>query len=208
MGKKIVLTAIYGVILWIVIVYNEVLLAFLDGALSIPLVMALTTFIALFPVIPYPLIGGLVGAAYGGVWGGFITWFGSTMASMIFFLFVRYAYRDFGSGLLHKYKRLDRLAQFGDRHVFWFVVFTRMIPFIPSMVVNGYVALRPVQMGTFFLASALGKIPSAVLFAMVGNALVNDWKSLFYVVGVYAVFLLVTYALYTLYQTKRRAKKA
>lgn len=55
---------------------------------------------------------------------------------------------------------------------------TRMIPIIPSMIVNIYAALSRVSSLNYAIASSIGKVPAMILFAVVGNSIVTNPQNL------------------------------
>ncbi|TWI59271.1 TVP38/TMEM64 family protein [Halalkalibacter nanhaiisediminis] len=159
----------------------------------------LATFFALFPIIPYPLIGGVLGAAYGPIIGSLVTWIGSALASIIMFSFVRYGYQDWGQKWLYRYDKLSKVTILFERNAFMTIFLTRLIPVMPSIIVNIYSALSRVTFVNYTIASSLGKVPSMILFAVVGNSIVSNPRDLLYISLFYGVFLLIVYALFRLF---------
>ncbi|CAM3498148.1 TVP38/TMEM64 family protein [Brevibacillus invocatus] len=189
MIKKIVLAVFYLGIGLLIYAYGEAILKWFQEADNISLVAFMATIMALFPVIPYPLVGGVIGAAYGPVWGGLVTWIGSTAASILMFLFVRYGYQEWGTRILNRYERIGKLTGMFERNAFLTIAFARCIPIVPSIVVNVYCALSRVSFLTYAIASALGKIPAMLLFAVVGDNLMTEPRNILLTVGIYSVFL-------------------
>src|SRR5690606_3443694 len=100
--KKLLLAVLYGVSAVVVYQSGGSILEWLRDTDRIALVMLAAVMMSLFPVIPYPVVGGIIGAAFGPVLGGFVTWFGSTAASVLMFALVRYGFREWGAKLLHE----------------------------------------------------------------------------------------------------------
>lgn len=159
----------------------------------------LATLFALFPIIPYPLIGGVLGAAYGPVIGSLITWIGSALASIIMFSFVRYGYQDWGRKWLYRYEKLSKVTLLFERNAFMTIFLTRLIPIIPSIIVNIYSALSRVSFLRYTIASSLGKVPSMILFAVVGNTIVSNPRDLLFISLFYGAFLLLVYAAFRIF---------
>lgn len=189
MNKKIALAVFYLGIGFLIYVYGEAILKWFQEADNIYLVTVMATIMALFPVIPYPLVGGVIGAAYGPVAGGLITWLGSTAASILMFLFVRYGFQEWGIRILNRYDRIGKLTSMFERNAFLTIAFARCIPIVPSIVVNVYCALSRVSFLTYAIASALGKIPAMLLFAVVGDNLMTEPRNILLTIGIYSVFL-------------------
>jgi uncharacterized membrane protein YdjX (TVP38/TMEM64 family) len=191
----------YLLIAVLMYLYGESLLQWIrQGGTEYMLVTSiLATFFALFPIIPYPIIGGVLGAAYGPVAGSLITWIGSSLASIIMFVFVRYGYQDWGKKWLYRYERLSKVTVLFERNAFMTIFLTRLIPVIPSIIVNIYSALSRVSFMRYSIASSLGKVPSMILFATVGNTLVTNPSDLLYITVFYGSFLLIVYFFFRLF---------
>lgn len=207
MGKKISIIILYIGIGILIYFYGELLLDWLKVYARDYLVLTaiVATLLSLFPIIPYPVIGGIIGAAFGPLLGAFVVWIGSSLASIIMFLFVRYGYHDWGTKILRSYQPLEKVTVLFEKNAFITIFITRLIPFIPSIIVNCYSALSKVSFAIYAIASSLGKIPSMILFAVVGNTILTNPSNLLLVLLIYSLFLVVVYIGYyfwkRLYQT-------
>jgi uncharacterized membrane protein YdjX (TVP38/TMEM64 family) len=198
MFKKLGMALVYAAIGGLVYFYGDALLVWIRSTDSIALIMFMAVIMALFPVIPYPVVGGVIGAALGPVIGGIVTWVGSIAASILMFVFIRYGYQEWGNRVLYRYNRLGKVTTLFERNAFLTILFTRLIPFIPSIVINVYAALSKVTFASYSIASALGKIPAMLLFSMVGDHLMTDPSHIITTIGVYGVFLVITLMVYRL----------
>lgn len=198
MFKKLGMALVYAAIGGLVYFYGDTILVWIRSTDSMTLIMFMAVILALFPVIPYPVVGGVIGAALGPVIGGIVTWVGSTAASILMFVFIRYGYQEWGDRVLYRYNRLGKVTTMFERNAFMTILFTRLIPFIPSIVINVYAALSKVTFASFSIASALGKIPAMLLFSMVGDHLMTDPSHIIITIGVYGVFLAITLLVYRL----------
>jgi uncharacterized membrane protein YdjX (TVP38/TMEM64 family) len=198
MFKKLGMALVYAAIGGLVYFYGDSILVWIRSTDSIMLMMFMAVIMALFPVIPYPVVGGVIGAALGPVVGGIVTWVGSTAASILMFMFIRYGYQEWGDRVLYRYNRLGKVTTMFERNAFLTILFTRLIPFIPSIVINVYAALSKVTLASYSIASALGKIPAMLLFSMVGDHLMTDPSHIIITIGIYGVFLAITLMVYRL----------
>lgn len=205
MLKKMILAILYGVLAVLIYLYGNDILSWIHQSHNLALIMLIAVVMALFPVIPYPLVGGVLGAAFGPVLGGVITWTGSIAASILMFLFVRYGYQEWGSRVLLGNNKVGELTRLFERNAVMAIIFARLIPFVPSFMINIYSALSRVSFGAYTLASALGKVPAMLLFAIVGDNLMREPRNLVWAIGIYVVFISLTVGLYRL---RRRDKKA
>ncbi|GAK10597.1 TVP38/TMEM64 family protein [Geomicrobium sp. JCM 19039] len=201
MLRKLFVLMILVSLALVALLYGEELALWIDqeGTESIFITAAIATLLSLFPIIPYPIIGGILGAIYGSVLGSFVTWVGSAAASIIMFMFVRYGYQDWGERVLNRYATLARINGLFERNSFMTIFLTRLIPIVPSIIVNIYSALSRVGFWSYAIASSLGKIPSMILFATVGSTIVHNPLGLVYVAVFYGLFLLVVYSCYRLW---------
>lgn len=163
---------------------------------SILLTMFIAALFALFPIIPFPVIGGIIGAMYGTFLGGFVTWVASTSASIIMFLFIRFVFQNWGLLIIHRYKRLETVTMMFERNAFITILISRLIPFIPSMVINSYSAVSRVSFIRYTAATSLGKIPATLLFALLGHSIVSSNHLVFVVIAIYVLAILSTIYFY------------
>ncbi|AIC94155.1 TVP38/TMEM64 family protein [Shouchella lehensis] len=209
MKKKIIVSIFLVGLGTLVFMYQNHFLSAIEtlGDQSIILTTLIATLLSLFPVIPYPLIGGLIGAAYGPYLGSLVTWLGSSIASILFFTFIRYGYQDIGLKMMHRYQLTSKITSLFEKNAFMTIFITRLIPIIPSILVNTYSALSRVPPMHYIVASSLGKVPSMILFATVGYTLFNDPQQLVIVIFYYLAFLLFVYGGYRLWLRANRLKK-
>jgi uncharacterized membrane protein YdjX (TVP38/TMEM64 family) len=201
--KRIGLTIFYTVIGYLLYQEGDALLKLLQSTGNLFIVVLVVTSLALFPVVPYPVIGGILGAAYGAIFGGFLAWLCSVIASVAMFVFVRFGYRDIGYKLLHK-RGFDKVTVLFEKNAFLTIVFARIIPIVPSVGINVYAGLSKVSIFVFTVASAAGKAPTMLLFAIVGDNLFSNSKTTMVTLFIYALFLIITFFVYTYWTRKTR----
>jgi uncharacterized membrane protein YdjX (TVP38/TMEM64 family) len=191
----------YVVIAIFMYLYGELLLHWIrqGGTEYLIVTSVLAICFALFPIIPYPIIGGVLGAAYGPFTGSAVTWIGSSLASILMFAIVRYGYQDWGKKWLFRYERLANITIMFEKNAFMTIFITRLIPVIPSIIVNIYSALSRVTFIKYAVSSSLGKVPSMILFATVGNTIVTNPSDLVYISLFYGSFLFIVYLFYRLF---------
>lgn len=161
----------YAAVGWFLFEYGDVLVHRLQASGNVAWIVGLATVLALVPVIPFPVVVGAIGAALGPVHGALVAWVGSTLASLLMFVAVRYGYRDWGRRLLLRYSRIGSVTKRFERNAFWAIASLRVIPVVPSVAVNLYSALSGVSWATYAAASALGKMPAMLLYASIGSGL-------------------------------------
>ncbi|WP_018885759.1 hypothetical protein [Paenibacillus massiliensis] len=83
--KKWVLLSVNILIIIIIMINRDMLYAWIsaDNTPYFPLVFITVTIFAIFPVIPFGIVGGIMGAKYGLLWGSIVNISASTFAAMI-----------------------------------------------------------------------------------------------------------------------------
>ncbi|WP_370621790.1 TVP38/TMEM64 family protein [Bacillus sp. JCM 19034] len=108
--------------------------------------------------------------------------------------------------MLYRYEHLARITTLFERNAFMTIFITRLIPIIPSIIVNIYSSLSKVSFLQYTIASSLGKMPSMILFAVVGNSIVNEPRDLLHIMLFYGAFLAFVYFFFRLYKYTSRKK--
>lgn len=109
--------------------------------------------------------------------------------------------RRFGADLLkrHQGPRLARFMEQVGRNGFWVSAGVRLVPTVPSVVVNIAAGATPIRFGDFILGTAIGSVPKMALFAFGGQAAMsavrdNDlvsWGALLVLILVWATLALL-----------------
>ena len=208
--KKWLLLFLYALIFAIGFVYRDVLLNWLssDSLHLLPFMFLAAVFLGLFPVIPFGIFAGMMGAKFGPFWGTLINWTGSVVSAFLFFLFIRYGYQKAGRDYLTKSPRLAVFTRAFEQNAFIAVLFARLIPIIPSPVINIYAGISAIPILSFALATAIGKIPTMLVFAFLGNQLFYNAQRSFLTLLCYAGFLGLVYLLYRVWQGRSKKVKA
>ncbi|NHN29524.1 TVP38/TMEM64 family protein [Paenibacillus agricola] len=182
---------------------DQILYGIQQGNTPLYLIFLIAMGFILVPVIPYKVVIGLLGFIYGPLLGALISWSAASVASIIIFLLARYLFQKQARVFLMKFDRLERLHEKLERHPFMTILFARLMPLIPQAIVNIYPAILSIRLLPFATASAIGKIPAMLLFAFIGSSLTSDTQSLYISIAVYAVFLLITYLVYRVWNAKK-----
>lgn len=210
MGKWITMS-VYIVAATGIFIYREEVLAWATGVRSAgDAAMMLNMFLAaalisLFPVIPFGIVGGMIGATYG-IWtGGLLNMAASTLGAAVMFLAVRRGFAEQGTRYLQRIAPLQKLNGIMEQNPVMTVLIARTVPILPAAAINIYAALMSLPFLSFLLATALGKLPVMLVFAFVGEQLLEDWTHVPIVLLIYAVYLAGVYALHRLALRRRKA---
>jgi uncharacterized membrane protein YdjX (TVP38/TMEM64 family) len=161
----------------------------------------LIVFVSFVPILPIPVIAAAVGAV-SNVWIAIlVTWGAATVAAIAKFLLERWLLYDPATRLLKRMRGWEKIVAFVGKNGFFAVLLTRAIPFIPSSVINTAGALTGVGIWTFIWATALGKLPTMVVFTVAGNQLRHHlW------LGIILLIAYLTLILAASWFVKRRLK--
>jgi uncharacterized membrane protein YdjX (TVP38/TMEM64 family) len=166
-----------------------------DNSDIVPL-LGIATLLGLFPVIPYGVIAGIIGAKYGIIVGGFMNVIASTVAAYIMFVIARYAFAEAARRSISRYRNIDFFTKKFEANPFLAVLFARLIPIIPAPVVNIYSGISSIPSSVFLIATLVGKIPVMLVFAFVGDQFFSSLKNIVIIVTVYLIFLIVVFVIY------------
>jgi uncharacterized membrane protein YdjX (TVP38/TMEM64 family) len=82
-----------------------------------------------------------------------------------------------------------------ERNAFLAVLIGRLTPILPSQVISVYAALSSMSSIPYIIATFIGKIPLAVVYASLGDQITEPMQ-LLKIGAFYAVFLLIVYGIY------------
>ncbi|MBO0961174.1 TVP38/TMEM64 family protein [Neobacillus sp. MM2021_6] len=160
------------------------------GTLSAFISMMLVAICVFFPILPFPILAGIIGAVFGATKGVCISLAGAMIGTMGFFLLSRYGFRDLAEEKLIKYPKVQEYEEFLHRNSFIAILGCRLIPIIPAPVVNIICGLSRVKWLTFFIASTLGKIPNILILSYAGSMFSTNKL---YTFGIYGCYLLLIF---------------
>ncbi|GHH96800.1 TVP38/TMEM64 family protein [Neobacillus kokaensis] len=207
MFKRIVSIIIFLLIIVVGLFQKDPLLQVIKegGTLSIAISMLLVAICVFFPVIPFPVLAGVIGAVFGTAQGVVISLTGAMAGTMGLYLLSRYGFRDFAQEKLQKYPKVQEYEKLLTRNSFLAILTCRLIPIIPAPVVNIICGLSHVKWVTFFAASTLGKIPNILILSYAGASF-NENK--LYSFGLYGVYLLILFLINLVIVYRRMEKKS
>lgn len=138
------------------------------------------------------IIGGFL---YGVIQGVFFVVIAATIGGTLFFLIVRYI---IGNYLQSKFStQLHNFNAMWKARGWLFLLMLRCIPLIPFFMVNILAGLTTISTTTFIWTTALGVIPTALIFTYAGRQLgtINELQDVFTIPILSALVLLLLFAL-------------
>lgn len=154
------------------------------GLLAIVISFLLIVVQTFFPFVPFFLLAGVNIVVFGAVGGFLLTWIAAVVGASLNFLTARYVAHDWAQGKVGNLPFFQRLNEQAERSGFRIVLMSRLIPVLPSAVINSAAGLSRVSFLQFFAATLLGKFPITLLEAIVGHDIFNfsEHKFRFFVV--------------------------
>ncbi|MFP5113208.1 TVP38/TMEM64 family protein [Bacillaceae bacterium C204] len=207
MFKRAISIGILLVIIAIGLIQKDELLHLMKqgGTISILISMLLVAICVFFPVIPFPVLAGTIGAVFGTAQGMVVSLTGAMVGTMAFFFLSRYGFRDYAQQKLMKYPKVQEYDEFLNRNSFVAILTCRLIPIIPAPVVNIICGLSHVRWLTFFTASIIGKIPNILLLSYAGASFSNNKL---YSFGIYGVYLIIIFIINFVIIYRKQAKNS
>lgn len=201
--SKIILAAIYLILLVIILTYRVPLLDQLESIQQHPsllLLFVIGLLVGFFPIVPYGIVSGMFGFLYGWFAGGLLSLVCSTLASLLMYGVVRATMSPASPESQQSAHPFMRQLQ---RHAFVAIVFARMLPIVPSQLINITCSMARISWKTFLLGTMIGKLPVMFLFSSVGSQFMSHPKRTLLIVGVYLLIMIILYRFYVKYRTSR-----
>jgi uncharacterized membrane protein YdjX (TVP38/TMEM64 family) len=175
------------------------------GILSIFISMLFVAICVFFPVIPFPVLAGVIGGVFGTTQGGIVSLTGAMAGTMGFFLLSRYGFRDYAQSKLMNYPKVQDYENFLNRNSFVAILTCRLVPIIPAPVVNIICGLSNVNWLIFFTASTIGKIPNILILSYAGASYSSNKLFSF---GLYGGFILILILINFVIMYRKMAKES
>lgn len=207
MIKRAVSAGIFFFIIAIGFLQKEELMDLMKegGTLSILISILLVAICVFFPVIPFPVLAGVIGGIFGTTQGVLISLTGAMAGTMCFFFLSRYGFRDYAQKKLANHQKVREYEAFLNRNAFIAILISRLIPIIPAPAVNIICGLSHVSWLTFFIASSVGKLPNILILSYAGASFQNNKL---FSIGIYILYLLIIVLVYYVFVYRRSIKKS
>ncbi|MGE7904320.1 TVP38/TMEM64 family protein [Peribacillus sp. NPDC094092] len=136
---------------------SEALLS--SGPFSIAVSVAFNILISVLGFIPSVFITAANITVFGFEKGLILSYVGEIAGAAVSFWLYRKGFQTFKPKFM-KNRWIMKLQKSQGFHAFWMILMLRLLPFIPSGVINLTAALSKTGMVTFFLATSIGKLPA------------------------------------------------
>ena len=106
---------------------------------------------------------------FGIVPGIILAWLAETVGVTISFLLLRFLFRDAAEEIIAKNAYLKQIDDVSGRDGFKVMLIARLVPYLPSGLLNAVGALSKMSLRDYVLAALIGKLPSTAIEAMIGH---------------------------------------
>ncbi len=117
--------------------------------------------------VPRVFLALAAGALFGPIWGSVLATAGGTLGALIGFVLVRFVNSD--AVKLREAPAIGPWLERAERQGWRFVLIVRLLPLLPHSLVNYVFGLSRIGVLPYVVGSALGMLPSAIIYANLGD---------------------------------------
>ena len=143
---------------------------------------------------------------FGIVPGILLAWIAETVGVALSFVLLRFLFRDAAEDVISKHKSLQKIDELSGSQGFKVMLIARIIPYLPSGLLNALGAVSKMSFRDFTIAALIGKLPSTAIEAMIGHDAVtaseNPYRLVFSLV--LAIVMVVGFVIYEKRQKKQK----
>ena len=144
--------------------------SFGDGALLFAFLLTLFTNALGFP--PAVIFSTANVILFGIVPGIILSCVAETVGVTIAFVLMRFYFRESAERVIAKSAFLSKVDQYSGSKGFLIMLIGRMVPYLPSALLNAIGALSSIRLRDYVIASFIGKFPSTGIEAIIGHDLI------------------------------------
>ena len=165
------------------------------GSLAVVFAFLLTLFVNAIGFPPAIIFSTANTLMFGIVPGIVLSVVAETVGVTISFQLLRFFFRDSAKKFIAKSQRLSSVDKYSSKNGFTVMLIARMVPYVPSGILNAAGALSSMSLRDYFLASLVGKFPSTGIEAIIGHdAILQEKDPTRIVVVVILAILLIGWA--------------
>ena len=171
------------------------------GSLAVVFSFMLTLFVNAIGFPPAIIFSTANTLIFGIVPGIILSVLAETVGVSISFILLRFFFRDNARKIISKSKRLRSVDKYSSKKGFTVMLIARMVPYVPSGILNAAGALSSMSLRDYFLASLVGKFPSTGIEAIIGHDAILHEEGFFRIIVV-VIFAIALIAWAWYYQKK------
>ena len=153
----------------------EYIRSFGEGAIVFAFLLTLCTNALGFP--PAVIFSTANVILFGIVPGIILSCVAETVGVTIAFVLMRFYFREAAEKAIAKSPFLAKVDQYSGSKGFIIMLIGRMVPYLPSAVMNAVGALSSIRLRDYVLASLVGKFPSTGIEAIIGHDLIMQQEN-------------------------------
>ena len=167
------------------------------GSMAVVFSFLLTLFVNALGFPPAIIFSTANTLIFGIFWGITLSVVAETVGVTISFLLLRFFFRDTAQKVIAKSKFLKSIDNYSSEKGFVVMLIARMVPYVPSGILNAVGALSALSLRDYFIASFIGKFPSTGIEAIIGHdMIVGDGDNTRIIVVVIFAIILILFALW------------
>ena len=167
------------------------------GSMAVVFSFLLTLFVNALGFPPAIIFSTANTLIFGIFWGITLSVVAETVGVTISFLLLRFFFRDTAQKVIAKSKFLKSMDNYSSEKGFVVMLIARMVPYLPSGLLNAVGALSALSLRDYFIASFIGKFPSTGIEAIIGHDMIaGDGDNTRIVVVVIFAVILILFALW------------
>ena len=139
-------------------------------------------------------------------WGIFLSVVAETVGVAISFILLRFFFREAAEKIISRNKTLANLDKYSGSRGFVVMLIARMVPYLPSVMLNAIGALSAMRFRDYVIASFVGKFPSTGIEAIIGHDAITQQEdpTRMIVVIIFAIVLIVGAWLYERHEQRKK----
>lgn len=165
------------------------------GSLAVVFSFLLTLFVNAIGFPPAIIFSTANTIIFGIIPGIILSVVAETVGVTISFQLLRFFFRDSARKIIAKSQKLRSIDKYSSKNGFKVMLIARMVPYVPSGLLNAAGALSSLTLWDYFLASLVGKFPSTSIEAIIGHdAILHEQGYWRIVISVILAVILIVWA--------------
>lgn len=171
------------------------------GILMPVFIFVITAIQAIIPGVPFAVLCSASGILFGLLKGMVMIWAATLFGAAVLFYISRKLGYGWAEKFMEKYK-VRGLQKLEGEKGFITILVLRLLPYFPAPVINISAGISNVKFSSFFLASAIGKLPFIIAYTLLGYSILKKGN---YLLGsILLIFVIILPYLYVSIKQKKK----
>lgn len=145
--------------------------------------------LACVPLLPTPLVISIIAMQYDWQTAFIVSLSGNVVGSIVMYMLCQRIFFNRAQQWIVKKNNMQRFVRFIEKNGFLAVLVGRLIPLVPSAVMNALAGMMNISFWSFVIATTIGKLPNILVYALAGSELQQSPLSAMTLVGVYSIVI-------------------